>query len=334
MIKIYHAYEEACQRAGVVDFAELLLRAYELWRDNPALLQHYRTRFQHVLVDEFQDTNAIQYKWLMLLTAQGGMPFVVGDDDQCLAAGTQVTMGDGAKRAIESIVPGDSVLSNYGGGELRPARVSGVLREAAPGDSSCACICAPAPSSKARPSTCISPATCSARRLRPISCISCTRKAWATGSAPRRYTRRARRGPWWASSSAALQEHADALWIVRTHASENEARIDEVVTSLRFGLPTCPFVPRKGKARNGFVHDAAHLKRIFSSLDTLVSAERLLEEVGLDIDRPHHQPQGRNSNRRNIVITLCGDRRGGTPMHRISVVGVSPRIAPCLRPWV
>ena len=84
LIKIYQAYEEACQRAGVVDFAELLLRAYELWRDNPRLLQHYRTRFQHVLVDEFQDTNAIQYKWLMLLTAQGGMPFVVGDDDQSI----------------------------------------------------------------------------------------------------------------------------------------------------------------------------------------------------------------------------------------------------------
>ena len=101
-----------------------------------------------------------------------------------------------------------------------------------------------------------------------------------------------------------LQEHADALWIIRTHATENEARIDEVITSLRFGLPTCPFVPRKGKARNGFIHDAGHLQRIFSSLDTLVSAERLLEEVGLDIDRPHHQPQSRNSNRRNIVITL------------------------------
>ena len=84
LIKIYQAYEDACQRAGVVDFAELLLRAYELWRDNPALLQHYRTRFQHVLVDEFQDTNAIQYKWLMLLARPDGMPFVVGDDDQSI----------------------------------------------------------------------------------------------------------------------------------------------------------------------------------------------------------------------------------------------------------
>jgi DNA helicase-2/ATP-dependent DNA helicase PcrA len=84
LIKIYHAYEEACQRAGVVDFAELLLRAYELWRDDAALLQHYRSRFRHVLVDEFQDTNAIQYKWLTLLAGPAGQPFAVGDDDQSI----------------------------------------------------------------------------------------------------------------------------------------------------------------------------------------------------------------------------------------------------------
>ena len=84
LIKIYQSYEDACQRAGVVDFAELLLRAFELWRDNPPLLQHYRMRFRHVLIDEFQDTNAIQYKWLMLLSGPQGQPFAVGDDDQSI----------------------------------------------------------------------------------------------------------------------------------------------------------------------------------------------------------------------------------------------------------
>ena len=324
LIKIYQAYEEACQRAGVVDFAELLLRAYELWRDNPGLLQHYRTRFQHVLVDEFQDTNAIQYKWLMLLTAQGGMPFVVGDDDQCLAAGTLVTMGDGAKRAIESIVAGDSVLSNYGGGDLRPARVTECFAKRRQGQIVCV-------------------------HLRSGAVVKSTPEhvhfaGYVLGETPQTYFlylmhkegvgyrlgtsqvyTEGQARPMVGFKQRALQEHADALWIVRTHTSENEARIDEVLTSLRFGLPTCPFIPRKGKARNGFVHDAGHLRRIFSPLDTLGSAERLLEEVGLDIDRPHHQPQGRNSNRRNIVITLCGDRRGGTPTHRISVVGVSAK---------
>ena len=84
MIRLYGLYEEACARAGVVDFAELLLRAYELWRDRPELLAHYRQRFRHVLVDEFQDTNSIQYAWLRLIAGPEGHPFVVGDDDQSI----------------------------------------------------------------------------------------------------------------------------------------------------------------------------------------------------------------------------------------------------------
>jgi len=84
LIKLYGEYEAACARAGVIDFAELLLRAYELWRDNPELLAHYRRRFRHVLIDEFQDTNAIQYGWVKLLVGGEGYPFAVGDDDQSI----------------------------------------------------------------------------------------------------------------------------------------------------------------------------------------------------------------------------------------------------------
>jgi DNA helicase-2/ATP-dependent DNA helicase PcrA len=83
-IKLYADYETACATAGVVDFAELLLRAFELWRDNPGVIAHYRRRFRHVLVDEFQDTNSIQYRWIRLLVGSEGHPFVVGDDDQSI----------------------------------------------------------------------------------------------------------------------------------------------------------------------------------------------------------------------------------------------------------
>jgi len=83
-VRLYEAYQEQCDRNGVVDFAELLLRAYELWRDNADVLAHYRHRFQHVLIDEFQDTNTIQYNWLKLLAGSSGMPFAVGDDDQSI----------------------------------------------------------------------------------------------------------------------------------------------------------------------------------------------------------------------------------------------------------
>jgi len=84
LIKLYEQYEEACARSGVIDFAELLLRAFELWRDQPEVLRHYRGRFRHVLVDEFQDTNSIQYAWIRLLVGSEGAPFVVGDDDQAV----------------------------------------------------------------------------------------------------------------------------------------------------------------------------------------------------------------------------------------------------------
>jgi DNA helicase-2/ATP-dependent DNA helicase PcrA len=96
MVQIYQAYEDQCQREGVVDFAELLLRSVELLRDHEAVREHYRRRFRHVLVDEFQDTNRLQYRWLQLFApppaamtplAEGGQGvFVVGDDDQSIYA--------------------------------------------------------------------------------------------------------------------------------------------------------------------------------------------------------------------------------------------------------
>ena len=83
-ISLYQSYQEVCDRGGLVDFAELLLRAHELWRDHPEILRHYQNRFRHLLVDEFQDTNAIQYAWLRLLAGKDGILFVVGDDDQSI----------------------------------------------------------------------------------------------------------------------------------------------------------------------------------------------------------------------------------------------------------
>ncbi|MDT8386719.1 MAG: DNA helicase II [Thiogranum sp.] len=83
-LAIYQAYEESCQRSGLVDFAELLLRAHELWLKQPQILAHYQQRFQHILVDEFQDTNTIQYAWLRVLAGSDSRITIVGDDDQSI----------------------------------------------------------------------------------------------------------------------------------------------------------------------------------------------------------------------------------------------------------
>jgi DNA helicase II / ATP-dependent DNA helicase PcrA len=85
-VEIYAAYEAQCQREGVVDFAELLLRSYELLEHNEPLRRHYQERFRHILVDEFQDTNKLQYRWLKLLAGGGAALFCVGDDDQSIYA--------------------------------------------------------------------------------------------------------------------------------------------------------------------------------------------------------------------------------------------------------
>jgi DNA helicase-2/ATP-dependent DNA helicase PcrA len=82
--RIYQAYEEACDRGGLVDFAELLLRSHELWLNDAQLLAHYQQRFSHLLVDEFQDTNTIQYAWLRVLAGQTSKVMAVGDDDQSI----------------------------------------------------------------------------------------------------------------------------------------------------------------------------------------------------------------------------------------------------------
>ena len=88
MLEVYTAYEEACTRGGMIDFGEILLRAHELWLKNPQILEHYQKRFQYILVDEFQDTNAIQYAWLRVLAGgnygRDKQLMVVGDDDQSI----------------------------------------------------------------------------------------------------------------------------------------------------------------------------------------------------------------------------------------------------------
>jgi DNA helicase-2/ATP-dependent DNA helicase PcrA len=84
LISFYKRYQDICEQGGLVDFAELLLRAHELWLRNPEILSTYRRRFRHLLIDEFQDTNVIQYAWLKMLAGDQGTPFAVGDDDQSI----------------------------------------------------------------------------------------------------------------------------------------------------------------------------------------------------------------------------------------------------------
>ncbi|MDQ3027071.1 MAG: UvrD-helicase domain-containing protein [Pseudomonadota bacterium] len=323
MVAFYADYDAQCNREGVVDFAELLLRTFEMLARHLNLLQHYQNRFRYILVDEFQDTNKLQYRWIKMLAGSNGCVFAVGDDDQCLPAGTLVTMADGSRKPIEVVGEGDRVRSCYGSGDFRPATV--MQRHSSTARRDLVEI-----------------------RTRGGRCLVSTPEhthfaGYLLGETPQLhftylmhkkgvgyrlgtscvYTQGQAR-PMVGFRQRSIQEHADATWVIGTHANENDARFDEILVSLKYGIPTLPFVPRVGGSVRGLVHDAAYISRLYREIDTGSGAAKLLLDRGLRQDEPHHVVMSRDSNRHNVVVTLCGDRRGASPMHRVCAMGNDP----------
>ena len=122
---IYVEYQRRLKQAGAMDFDDLLLNTVNLFREHPDVLAHYRRRFGHVMVDEYQDTNTVQNDLVVQLAGDHRQITVVGDADQCLPAGTQVSV-PGGTTAIEDLVVGDEVLGSGGSGDLLPGKVTEV----------------------------------------------------------------------------------------------------------------------------------------------------------------------------------------------------------------
>src|SRR3954451_1271886 len=125
---VYELYERELLRMNAMDFDDLLVRAVNVLELFPEVRERYQSAFQHILVDEYQDTNHAQYRWLQLLAGEHRNLAVVGDDDQCLVEGTLVTMADGSTLPVELVRPGDLVRSGVGGGQFAAARVTSVFR--------------------------------------------------------------------------------------------------------------------------------------------------------------------------------------------------------------
>jgi DNA helicase-2/ATP-dependent DNA helicase PcrA len=318
---VYEMYEQRAHSMNAMDFDDLLFRCVNLFELFPEVLEKYRHQFRWVLVDEYQDTNRAQYRWLQLLAGEHRNLCVVGDDDQCLLEGTQVRMGDGTNKPIEQIKPGDEVLSCFGSGDFRPARVSRVH------------------CSTRREGVAIT--TESGRRT--VSTPEHTHFAgYGLGLTPQRHMtylmRRNETGfrvgvtrvdtdgqksPVVGLQLRAAHERADAAWVISEHDTDAEARLAETQLSLRYQLPVLPFNARKGKGNGGLVSSQYLIDQVVSSIDTETGGARVLADRGLCADHPHFSPQGREGFRRNVTLTLCGDRRGANPMHTVTVGGRS-----------
>jgi superfamily I DNA/RNA helicase len=223
---VYRSYERELHRMNAMDFDDLLVRAVNVLELFPEVRERYANGFRHVLVDEYQDTNHVQYRWLQLLAGEHRNLMVVGDDAQCLIEGTQITMADGSRRPIEQIVPGDAVLSAYGSGDFRGADVLAVHRS----------------------------------------------------------------------------ERADGIAIT-TRSGRRLVSTPEHVHFAGYQLGRTP--------------------QLYMT-DLVSGANRLLADTGLILERPHFQAgtyTKTDVRRRRLAISLCGDRPGRTPMHRIALFG-------------
>ncbi len=322
---VYDLYEQRLHSANAMDFDDLLFRCVNLFELFPEVRDRYRKSFRYVLVDEYQDTNRAQYRWLQLLAEEHRNLCVVGDDDQCLVEGTEITMADGSAKAIELVQPGDFVLSCYGSGDLRSARVTRATRS-----SSATGVAITTAAGRRIVSTGEHMHFAGyARRLSPL--VFMTYVMWRADMGFRVGTSRT-----YPDRSAtvvsgvqlrALHEQADAAWIVSTHGSEVDARQAELELSLRYRLPTLPFKARhRGEPQDGLVRDQARIDRIFAEFPTLATGLQLLSDHGLSFDHPHHIPRTYEGRRRNVTVTLCGDRRGRSPMHTVAVGGRDPGV--------
>jgi superfamily I DNA/RNA helicase len=320
----YDLYQRRLFASNAVDFDDMLMLTVDVLERFPEALEKWQKAFRYILVDEYQDTNHAQYRLLQLLAAKHRNLGVVGDPDQCLVAGTLVTMRDGTKKPIEQVRAGDEVLSCHGSGLFAPARVQRVHR------------------STRRHGVAIT----TSRGRRIVSTPEHTHFAgYKSGRTPqlhmtylmwkrgvgfrvgtsRTYTNgqpRSIPGPAFRMNG----ENADACWVVSIHPTQAEARLAEALLSLRYGLPTLPFVARRqARQRVGsLVGDQRRLDRLFGELDSDEAGRRLLRDESLSFDHPHFTAATTTSGartRRRLNVCLCGDARGRNPLHRVSLFG-------------
>jgi DNA helicase-2/ATP-dependent DNA helicase PcrA len=320
---LYAQYQARLKALNACDFGDLLLHVLTILKTHRDVLESYQQRFKYILVDEYQDTNSVQYLWLRLLAQTGKNICCVGDDDQCLAAGTLVSMADGSHRKIETIKPGDAVLSCYGSGSFRAATV--LRTHTAVATQGMVRIRTAAGRTLVSTPEHVHFADFIAGESAQQHFVYLMRKhgaGYRIGTS-QTYTKGQRRAII-GFRQRCLQEKADAVWLIATFDCENDARDYEHRTSLKYGITTLPFVARKGGSSNGLVHDQARLDALHRDLASEPAARRLLADHKLIADHPHHVPQSSNGKRKTLNLTLYAEKRGPTPMHRLSISGSDP----------
>ncbi len=321
--RVYKRYQELLLTNNAVDFDDLLLWTAFLLDQKPDVREKYARRYEHVLVDEFQDTNLAQYTLIKNLTSYHRNIFVVGDMDQCFPAGTMVQTPQGAK-AIETLHAGDSVMAASGRGAEMPARVQHIASRLYQGE----LVCVKTRQGftvRATPNHIVFARLGVNPNVHYVYLMYRHTLGYRIGVAVG--ARNDGNNPELITGLVVRirQEHADRIWILRACDSRDEAHYWEMFYAFQYGIPTLVF------------HVVGHsmrvsqetIDRLYHNIDTAERAERLLADLELDIRFPHYVPRVKLL-RQAINLRYFGDgRRSQTSpwnAHRIDIWSSDPEL--------
>jgi DNA helicase-2/ATP-dependent DNA helicase PcrA len=307
--EVFTEYQARLRAAGAMDFDDLLSVTVELFRIHPEVLDHYRQRFRHVLVDEYQDTNPVQNDLVMLLGEEHRNVCIVGDTDQCLPPGTMVATPEGP-RAIESIVVGDQILGTDGSMEPAAGEVTGVHEGHY--DGWVAIVDAGDITLTGTPHH-IVPA-----RMEPVHGTHLVYLMYRADRGYRVGRTKAVRADGRGNPEVGYrvrmnQEHGDKLWVLRVCDDLAEAAYLESWFAATYGLPTACF---HAIGRPGMALDETYLQRLYEELDTVGAAKELMADFLLHPEFPHYRPQS-GGRRQTLNLTMFAANRYGNPSHRV-----------------
>lgn len=325
--RIYKRYQEMLQNANGMDFDDLLLMTANLLEENPDVREKYASRFRHVLVDEFQDTNMAQYTLLKHLCSTHGNIFVVGDPDQCFPAGTMIQTPQGPK-AIETLQAGETVIAASGRGSVMESKVNHVGKRPFNG-SLMRVVTKSGATFSATPNHVVFARLGLQPGLHYVYLMYRKDKGYRIGIASH-----ARSDGMSDSLQIGLKvrsnaENADKIWVLKVCENREDAHYWETFYSVQYGIPTAVFHVRGRRMRMS----QEKIDRLFSEIDTAGNAKKLFADLEMNFQYPHYTPQGTYRNVVNLRYFGDGRKTEQSPWHahRVDLWSSDSQLAEKLR---
>lgn len=303
--RVYKMYEDRLNTANALDFDDLLIKTVRLLRVSPEVREKYNNKFKYILVDEYQDTNALQFSLIKYLTEKQQNICVVGDDAQCLPKGTKIQTPNGL-REIETLSVGDSVISAGGHSRVlssfidrvKPSFYKGKLVEITTASGKVL---------RSTPNHILYGKTESLPDKFFVYLMYRKDKGYRIGLSVGSRNSGRRKKNIFGLQVRSNQEMADKMWILRVCDSKSEAAFYEVLYSNRYGIPTMVF---HLSGRNGMCFTQDQIDKLYEEIDTKTRVKEIFKDFSLYFDYPHYQPKTRfEANRFILNLIKFGDGR-------------------------